>query len=140
MITPLRNPMFCIKGGVRGSKEKEDISIIQRIKYRFSFTFSCKDIGFMTIPLIALNLVDALLSFYAQNVLGFMELNPLAVGFPIWILVLKFGVCFIPLVCAYMFVKFGMNNYLLLPFVCSVILMDFYAFVVAFNISSILGV
>jgi hypothetical protein len=94
----------------------------------------------MTMLLITLNLTDVLLSFYAQNVLGFVELNPLALGFPIWIFILKFGVCFIPLVCAYVLAKFGMNNYLALPFVCSMILMEFYAFVVAFNISNVLGV
>lgn len=92
----------------------------------------------MTVLLITLNIIDVVLSFYANNVLGFMELNPFAVGFPIWIFVLKFGVCFVPLVCAYVLVKFGMNNHLFLPFFCSLILIEFYAFVVAFNISCIL--
>jgi len=33
-----------------------------------------------------------------------------------------------------------MGNYLLLPFVFSAILIEFYAFVVAFNVRNILGV
>ena len=94
----------------------------------------------MTVLLITLNLIDVLLSFYAQNAPGFIELNHLALGFPFWIFILKFGVCFVPLVCAYVLIKFEMNNYLILPFVCAVILIEFYAFVGAFNISSILGV
>jgi len=93
----------------------------------------------MTIILVALNLVDAFLSSYAINVLGFMELNPLAVGFPVWIVLLKFAICFVPLVCAYVLHKSGMESYLALPFVFSAILIEFYAFVVAFNIRNILG-
>jgi hypothetical protein len=94
----------------------------------------------MTIILVTLNFLDVLSSFYATNVLGFMELNPLAVGVPIWIFALKFGVCFIPVICAYVLDKFGMERYLLLPFVCSAILIEFYFFVLAFNVFNILGV
>lgn len=64
-------------------------------------------------------------------VLGFEELNPLAIGFPLWIFVLKFGVCFVPMVCAYVMDKFEMEKYLLLPFMCSAILIEVYVFVVA---------
>lgn len=91
----------------------------------------------MTIVLVALNLVDAVSSFYAINVLGFMELNPLAVGFPVWFVILKFAICFIPTVCAYVLHRFSMENYLLLPVVFSVVLIEFYAFVVAFNMYGI---
>lgn len=115
------------------------MSPIQRSDNGLSLIFSCKDISFMTILLITLNFIDVLSSFYANDVLGFMELNPLAMGFPIWIFILKFGVCFVPLVCAYVLIKFEMKNYLLLPFVCSATLIEIYAFVVAFNISNILG-
>jgi hypothetical protein len=94
----------------------------------------------MTIMLVTLNLFDVLSSFYAINFLGFIELNPLAVGFPIWIFILKFSVCFIPMVCAYVLGKFGIEKYLFLPFVCSAILIEFYAFVVAFNVRNILGI
>jgi len=94
----------------------------------------------MTIILVTLNFVDVLSSFYVTSVLGFMELNPLAVGFPIWIFVLKFGVCFIPVICAYILDKCGMERYLLLPFLCSAILIEFYIFVVAFNVFNIFGV
>lgn len=94
----------------------------------------------MTSVLITLNFVDVLLSFYAINVLTFVELNPLAVGFPIWIFILKFGVCFVPVVCAYVLDKCGMKNYLFLPFICSLVMMIFYAFVVAYNMSNIIGV
>ncbi len=116
------------------------MSLIQNTVQRFSTSLSCKDIGFMTFVLVTLNFLDVLFSFYAIDVLDFKELNPLAIGFPIWIFILKFGVCFIPVVCAYVLDKFRMNNYLILPFVCSLILIDFYAFIVAFNMSSILGV
>jgi hypothetical protein len=94
----------------------------------------------MTIILVTLNFFDVVSSFYVISVLGFIELNPLAVGFPIWIFVLKFGVCFIPVICAYVLDKFGMERYLLLPFLCSAILIEFYIFVVAFNVFNILGV
>lgn len=73
-------------------------------------------------------------------VLGFEELNPLAIGFPLWIFVLKFGVCFVPMVCAYVMDKFEMEKYLLLPFMCSAILIEVYVFVVAFSMCNILGV
>lgn len=104
-----------------------------------TIAFSWKAIGFMAIPLVALNLLDVVVSFYAVIVLGFMELNPLAVGFPVWIFVLKFGFCLIPVVCAYVLHKFGMENYLLLPLGASLILIEFYALVVAFNVTNILG-
>lgn len=94
----------------------------------------------MTSVLITLNFVDVLLSFYAIDALAFVELNPFAVGFPIWIFILKFGVCFVPVVCAYVLDKLGMKIYLFLPFICSVVQMMFYVFVVAFNVSNILGV
>jgi hypothetical protein len=141
MITIIRNLIVCIEdGALENNLEGGRISPIQRIDHGFSLTFSCKDISFITGALVMLNIIDVLLSFYAHNVLGFMELNPLAIGFPILIFILKFGVCFIPFVCAYVLDKFGMKNYLLLPFVCSVILVEFYAFVVALNMSNILGV
>ncbi len=112
---------------------------IQRSSWNSILGFSWKDVGFMTIILISLNLVDMVSSFYAVGVLGFTELNPFAAGFPFWSMFLKFSVCFIPLVCAYVLHRFGMENYLLLPFVCSVVLIEFYAFVVAFNLGNILG-
>ena len=94
----------------------------------------------MAVPLVVLNLLDVVLTFYAINVLGFMEINPLATGFPVWLSVLKFSFCFIPLFCAYILEKLEMKNYLLLPFAFSTILIEFYAFVVAFNVRNILGV
>jgi hypothetical protein len=81
-----------------------------------------------------------IISFHAINALGFMEPNPLAVGFPIWIFVLKFGSCLILMVCVYVLHKFGMENYLLLPLGAPLILIEFYAFAVAFNVTNILGV
>jgi len=86
--------------------------------------FSWKAIGFMEILLIALNLLDVIVSFYAVNVLGFMELSPLAVGFPVWVFVLKFGICLIPMVCACVLHGFGMENYLLLPLGALLILIE----------------
>ena len=79
--------------------------------------FCWKDIGLMAIIMISMNVLEVLSTFYAINVLGFMELNPLAAGFPIWLSVLKFGACFIPLICAYMLEKLEMKNYLVLPLV-----------------------
>jgi hypothetical protein len=116
------------------------VSLIQRTDHSFSLALRWRDIGLMAIPLVFLNLLDVVLTFYAINVLGFMEINPLAAGFPVWLFVLKFGVCFIPVVCAYMLDVLEMGNYLLLPFVFSAILIEFYAFVVAFNVRNILGV
>ena len=116
------------------------MSLIQRTVRSFSLALCWKDIGLMAVPLVVLNLLDVVLTFYAINVLGFMEINPLAAGFPVWLFVLKFGVCFIPVVCAYMLDMLEMENYLLLPFVFSAILIEFYAFVAAFNIRNILGV
>ncbi len=113
---------------------------IEHTIQRFSISLSYKDFGFMTWVLVTLNLLDVFLSFYAISVLAFVELNPLVVGFPIWIYILKFGVCFVPVVCAYVLDKFGMKNYFYLPFICSVILIEFYTFVVAFNMRNILGV
>lgn len=91
----------------------------------------------MSIVLAALNLVDAVSSFYAINVLGFTEMNPLAVGFSVWFIILKFAICFLPTVCAYALHKSSRENYLLLPVVFSVVLIEFYAFVVAFNMYTI---
>ena len=115
------------------------MSSIQRTNHCFSLAFRWQDIGLLAIMLVALNVLDVFSTFYAINFLGFMELNPLAAGFPVWFSVLKFGVCFVPLVCAYVLEKLEMKNYLLLPFVFSTILIEFYAFVVAFNIQNILG-
>ena len=98
-----------------------------------------KDFSFMTIVLVALNFFDIVSSFYAINILTFTELNPLAEGFPIWILVLKFAICFIPIFCAYTLDKFGVEKYMLLPFTFLAILVGFYAFVVGLNFFSILG-
>ena len=104
-----------------------------------SLAFSWKDMRFPTIVLIGLNVVDVVSTFYAVTTLGFIELNPFVVGFPAWIFVLKFGVCLIPLICAYVLEKFRMQNYLLLPFVFSVILIEFYGFVLASGVSNIFG-
>lgn len=114
------------------------MSSIQRYNWALPFTFSRKDISFMTIVLVALNIVDVILTLYAANVLGFIELNPLAIGFPFWIFILKFGTCFVPVACAFVLDRFEMNNYLLLPFIFSAVLIEFYTFVVAFNVSNIL--
>lgn len=116
------------------------MSHVQRTNHGFSLAFSWQDIGLIAIMLVALNVLDVVSTFYAINVLGFVELNPLAAGFPVWLSVLKFGVCFIPSVCAYILERLEMKNYLLLPFVFSIILIEFHAFVVAFNIQNILGV
>jgi len=69
--------------------------------------------------------------------LGFVELNPLAVGFHAWIIILKFGVCLIPVVCAYVLDKYRMQNFILLPFVFSIILIEFYSYVVVSGMSNI---
>jgi len=116
------------------------MSPIQHAEHSFSLSFSWRHIGYMAIILVSLNLLDVVSTSHAINVLGFMELNPLAVGFPVWIFVLKFGICFIPMVCAYVLHKLGMENYLLLPFVVSAILIEFYAFVVVFNMRNVFGV
>ncbi len=92
----------------------------------------------MTVILVTLNLADAISTFYAINVLGFSEMNPLAVGFPIWLGLLKFASCFIPLGCAYVLHKTNMENYLVLPLLFSAILIEFYTFVVAFNFGNII--
>ena len=115
------------------------VSPIQRTNHGFSLAFCWQDIGLMAIILVSLNILDVFSTFYAINVLGFMELNPLAVDFPIWLSVLKFSVCFIPLICAYTLEKLKMKNYLLLPFAFSTILIEFYAFVVASNLQNNLG-
>jgi hypothetical protein len=126
--------------GACDSRGAGRMSPIQLTGHRFSLAFSCKDISLMTIILVTLNFLDVFSSSYAINVLGFMELNPLAVGVPIWIFVLKFGVCFVPVICAYVLDKFGMEKYLLLPFACSTILIEFYLFVVVLNVFNILEV
>ncbi len=105
---------------------------------RFLHVFSWQDICFSTIALVVLNAIDVILTFYAVNILGFVELNPLVVGFPVWIFFLKFSVCFIPVFCAYILDKYRMQNYLLLPFVFSVLLIQFYCFVVVFGMCYIL--
>jgi len=115
------------------------VSPVQRTNHGFSLAFCWQDIGLMAIMLVALNVLDVVSTSHAINDLGFMELNPLAAGFPVWLSVLKFGGCFIPMVCAYMLEKLEMKNYLLLPFAFSAILIEFYAFVVASNIQNILG-
>jgi len=119
--------------GARGS-----VSPVQRINHDFSLAFCWQDIGLLTIMLVSLNVLDILSTVYAINVLGFMELNPLAAGFPVWLTVLKFVACFIPLACAYMLEKQELKNYLFLPFVFSTFQIEFYAFVVAFNVQNIL--
>lgn len=116
------------------------MSPIQRTNHGFSLAFCWQDIGLMAIVLVSLNVLDVLLTFYAINVLGCMELNPVALGFPVWFFVLKFGVCFFPPICAYVLEKLEMKNYLSLPFVFSAILITYYAFVVAFNVCNIFGV
>ncbi len=112
------------------------MSRIQRTDHGFSLFISWKDIGYMVTILIALNLFDVVLTFYAINALGFAELNALAFDFPMWIFVLKFGICFSPWVCAYILHKIEMENYLLLPFLFSMILIEFYMVVVVFNLSN----
>jgi hypothetical protein len=105
----------------------------------FPFPVSWKDIGGMGIILVILNFLDVVLTFYAINTLGFVELNHLAIGFPLWIFITKFGGCFVPFVCAYMLHKVEMEHYLLLPFICSLFLIEFYALVIALNVYTIFG-
>lgn len=111
---------------------------VQRTEGSFSLVFSWKDLRIPTAVLFALNMVDVISTLYAVRMLGFIELNVLAVGFPAWIFVLKFGVCFIPVGCAYALDRFRMQNYLLLPFLTSVVLIEFYSLVVASCISKII--
>ena len=115
--------MVCVKGGVGV----------------FDVVSSWRPVGFMAVLLVALNFFDAASTFYGVGVLGFVELNSLAVGFPVWVFLLKFGVCFVPAACAYALEKFGMGKFLVLPFVFSAVLVEFYAFVVAFNVGTLLG-
>jgi len=105
----------------------------------FDVVSSWRPVGFMAVLLVALNFFDVASTFYAVGVLGLVELNPLAVGFPVWLFLFKLGVCFVPVVCAYTLEKFGMGKYLVLPFVFSAVLIQFYAFVVAFNVGTLLG-
>jgi hypothetical protein len=114
-------------------------SHIQRDNHGLSLAFCWQDIGLMAILLVTLNVLDVFSTFYAINVLCFTELNPLAAGFPIWLYVVKFGACFIPLICGYMLEKLKMKNYLILPFVFSTVLIEFYAVVFASNMYEILG-
>ena len=93
----------------------------------------------MTVVLVTLNFLDVVSTFYAINYLAFVELNPLAASFPAWIFVLKFGVCFVPMVCAHVLDKFGMEDYLLMPFGFLAVLIGFYAFVVGSNVGNIVG-
>jgi hypothetical protein len=111
----------------------------QRAAQSFLSTFSWKDISLLTVILISLNLIDAVLSIYAITILGFAELNPFAIDFPIWIFALKFGVCFIPLVCAYTLDRIGNKNYFIFPFVFLAIMIQIYAFIIGFNLRSIVG-
>jgi len=105
----------------------------------FDVVSSWRPVGFMAVLLVALNFFDVAATFYGVGVLGFVELNSLAVGFPVWVFLFKFGVCFVPLVCAYVLEKFGLGKYLVLPFVFSAVLVGFYAFVVAFNVGTLLS-
>lgn len=112
---------------------------IQTVTQKYLFTFSLNDIGLLTAILVSLNFLDVILSVYAIRILNFVELNPLAIGFPVWIFVLKFSVCFIPMVCAYTLDKFEIKNYLFLPFIFLAILIQIYAFIIGFNLHNILG-
>ena len=94
----------------------------------------------MGVILLSLNAIDVFSTFHAIDVLGFTELNPIAAGFPLWLSVLKFCACLIPLTCAYVLEKLEMRNYLFLPFAFSVVMVEFYASVLAFNVLNILGV
>jgi len=105
----------------------------------FDVVSSWRPVGFLAVLLVVLNFFDVVATFYGVGVLGFVELNSLAVGFPVWVFLFKFGVCFVPVVCAYALEKFGMGKYLVLPFVFSAVLVEFYAFVVAFNVGTLLG-
>jgi len=119
------------------SGEGEKLSPDERWEGIFSLDFSWKDMFFPTIVLVALNVIDVVSTFYAVVILGFVELNPLAVGFPAWIILLKFGVCLIPVVCAYVLDKSMMQNYMLLPIVFSIILIEFYTCIVVFGMRNI---
>jgi hypothetical protein len=103
----------------------------------FSHAFSWKDIFFPTTALVALNVIDVVSTFYGVTMLGFVELNPLAVGFHPWIVILKCSACLIPLVCAYALDKSNMNNYMFLPLVFSIILVEFYTCIVVFGMCNI---
>ena len=92
----------------------------------------------MTIILLSLNVIDVFSTLYATRFLGFVELNPLAVNFPIWLSILKFGACAVPLICAYELEKMKMRNYLPLPFLTSSVMIEFYVLVVTSNILNIL--
>ena len=73
----------------------------------FDVVSSWRPVGFMAVLLVALNFFDVAATFYGVGVLGFVELNSLAVGFPVWVFLLKFGVCFVPVVCAYAWRSLG---------------------------------
>lgn len=104
----------------------------------FVVVSSWRPVGLLAVLLVFLNVFDVVSTFYAVGVLGFVELNSLAVGFPVWVFLFKFGVCFVPVVCAYVLEKFGMGRYLVLPFVFSVVLVEFYAFVFVLNVGTLL--
>ena len=112
---------------------------IRHVDQSLPFVFSWRDISLMTIILVILNLIDVVSSFYAVNSLGFVELNHLATSFPVLVFLLKFGVCFVPMTCAYVLRKTGMENCLLMPFAFLAVLIGFYAFVVGSNLHSIIG-
>ncbi len=112
--------------------------VVERFDQKYPI-FCLRDFSFITGVLVTLNFLDVILSKYATNILGLVELNPLASGFPIWLLMLKFGVCFVPLVCAYALDKSGMENFMFLPFTFLTILIGFYTFVVSSSVRNILG-
>ncbi len=93
----------------------------------------------MTAILIALNLLDVVSSLYAIDILGFVEINPLAASFPIWLFVLKFAACLLPVICACIMRKIRLEDYLLMPFAFLTVLVCFYAFVVGSNVRCIVG-
>ena len=88
--------------------------------------------------MLALNVADVVLTFFGVNFLGFSELNPLAADFPIWLTIVKFSACFIPLICAYVLQRLEIRDYMFVPFMFSVMQIVFYASVMTFNIHSIL--
>ncbi len=93
----------------------------------------------MTAILIALNLIDVVSSIYAIDILGFVELNPLAASFTIWLFVLKFAACFFPVICACILRKTRLEDYLFMPFAFLTVLVCFYAFVVGSNVRCMVG-
>lgn len=66
-MVKFQNLMFIIEGGGRLSSEEARVLPVKSPHNRFSLAFSCKEINFMTIILVKLNLLDVLSSFYAIN-------------------------------------------------------------------------